>query len=66
MLKIRNLSNKRYFRILRNSQYAAINHEFIFDSHSKTIFLAHDKPEDRLLLIKAFVYHLLKNKYPKH
>jgi hypothetical protein len=31
-------------------QDAAINHEFIFDGRSKTIFLARDKPEDRLVV----------------
>ena len=31
-------------------QDAAINHEFIFDGRSQTIFLARDKPEDRLVV----------------
>jgi hypothetical protein len=31
-------------------QDAAINHEFVFDGRSKTIFLARDKSEDHLIV----------------
>jgi len=36
-------------------QDAAINHEFIFDGRSKTIFLARDKPEDRLVVNQGLI-----------